>query len=174
MFAVLIYWWIRRPSGGPNNLYVYEPQQNPGRGLRARKPPPPHRSKAVLLLWFILIVNGYPLSVVLWLIVHFIRVALLPSAGKELSLLLFTCAVFNLSAVLVVRVPFPFGIWGRMWNSIVSVFDHYLFIYFKYQVTLGFINFQRLIQTTVDTYGRIDCVINNAGTSKCNKWFFSI
>ena len=28
------------------------------------------------------------------------------------------------SAVLVVRVPFPFGVWGRLWNSIVSVPDH--------------------------------------------------
>ena len=27
-------------------------------------------------------------------------------------------------------VPFPFGVWGRMWNSIVSVPDHCLFIYF--------------------------------------------
>ena len=25
---------------------------------------------------------------------------------------------FNFSAVLVVRVPFPFGVWGRVWNSI--------------------------------------------------------
>ena len=30
---------------------------------------------------------------------------------------------FNFSAVLVERVPFPFGVWGRMWNSIVSVPD---------------------------------------------------
>ena len=27
---------------------------------------------------------------------------------------------FHFSAVLVVRVPFPFGVWDRMWNSIVS------------------------------------------------------
>ena len=37
------------------------------------------------------------------------------------------CCV-NFSAVLVVRVPFPFGVWGRMWNSIVSVPDHCLFL----------------------------------------------
>ena len=34
--------------------------------------------------------------------------------------------VFIFSAVFVVRVPFPFGIWGRVWNSIVSVPDHCL------------------------------------------------
>ena len=26
-------------------------------------------------------------------------------------------------------VPLPFGVWGRMWNSIVSAPDHCLFIY---------------------------------------------
>ena len=46
-----MHWWVKRnPSGGPNNLYVYEPQHNLGWGLRARKtglsavylfPPPP-------------------------------------------------------------------------------------------------------------------------------------
>ena len=35
-----------------------------------------------------------------------------------------------LSAVLVVRVLFPFGVWGTVWNSIVSVPGHCLFIYF--------------------------------------------
>ena len=33
-------------------------------------------------------------------------------------------------AVLAVCVPFPFGVWGRLWNSIVSVPNHSLFIYF--------------------------------------------
>ena len=44
----------------------------------------------------------------------------------ELSPWLCTCVVFIFSAILVVRVPFPFGVWGRMWNSIVSVPDHCL------------------------------------------------
>ena len=48
-------------------------------------------------------------------------------AGKELSPWLFTCAIFYFSAVL--SVPFPFGVFGRMWNSIVSIPDHCLFIY---------------------------------------------
>ena len=60
------------------------------------------------------------------------RAVLWPSAGKEVSPWLFTCVVFIFSAVLVVRVPFPFGVWGRMWNSIVPVPDHCRFIYFKY------------------------------------------
>ena len=38
------------------------------------------------------------------------------------------CYVF--SAVLVVRVPFLFGAWGRIWNSIASVPDLCIFIYF--------------------------------------------
>ena len=28
---------------------------------------------------------------------------------------------FYFSVVLVVGVPFPFGVWGMIWNSIVSV-----------------------------------------------------
>ena len=46
------------------------------------------------------------------------RVSLWPSAGKELSPWLFSCVVFIFSAVLVVRVPYPFGVWSRMWNSV--------------------------------------------------------
>ena len=45
-------------------------------------------------------------------------------------LLAFLVCCFNFSAVLVVRVPFPFGVWGRIWNSIVSVPDHCVFINF--------------------------------------------
>ena len=46
--------------------------------------------------------------------------------------LAFHLCCFNFSVVLViVRVSFPFDVWGRMWNSVVSVPDHCLFIYFK-------------------------------------------
>ena len=62
------------------------------------------------------------------LLFNLFKIALWPSAGKVLSPWLFTCVVFIFSAVLVVRVPFPFDVWGRVWNSIVSVPDHYLFI----------------------------------------------
>ena len=33
---------------------------------------------------------------------------------------------------LILGVPVPFCVQGRMWNSIVSVPDHCLFIYFDY------------------------------------------
>ena len=67
------------------------------------------------------------------------RIAVWPSAGKELSPWLFTCVCvfffcfffFLFSAVLVVRVPFPFGVFGRVWNSIGTVPDHCLFICFE-------------------------------------------
>ena len=50
------------------------------------------------------------------------RIALRPSAAKELTSWLSTYAI-------LLCVPFPFGVWGRMWNSIVSVPDQCLFIY---------------------------------------------
>ena len=39
---------------------------------------------------------------------------------RAVSLTFHLCC-FNFSAVLVVRVPFPFGVWGMMCNSIVLV-----------------------------------------------------
>ena len=61
-----------------NDLNVYEPQQNLDRRLSTSKTglsPQKFitdRSKAVLLLWFILIVNVRPLYACLWLSFHFI------------------------------------------------------------------------------------------------------
>ena len=46
-------------------------------------------------------------------------------------LLAFHLCCFYFNAVLIVGVPFPFGVEGRMWNSIVSVPDHCLFMYFR-------------------------------------------
>ena len=48
---------------------------------------------------------------------------------ERLSRQLFTVLILN--AVLVVLVPLPFGVWGGMWNSIVSAPDHCLFVYFS-------------------------------------------
>ena len=48
---------------------------------------------------------------------------------RAVPLAFFFCC-FYFSAVLIVGVPFPFGVYGRMWNSIVSVPDRCLFIYF--------------------------------------------
>ena len=39
---------------------------------------------------------------------------------------------FFFSALLVVRVPYSFGVWGRVWNPIVSIPDHCLFMSFTY------------------------------------------
>ena len=61
-------------------------------------------------------------------ICSFFRIALLPCAGKELTSWLSAYAVL-LNAVLIGCVPFPFGVWGRTWNSIVSVPDRCRFIY---------------------------------------------
>ena len=52
------------------------------------------------------------------------RIALWPSVWKKICPSLFTCVVFIFSAVIVVRVPFPFGVWGRVWILIVLVPDH--------------------------------------------------
>ena len=49
---------------------------------------------------------------------------------RAVPLAIHSCC-FNFSAILVVRVPFPFGVWGRMWNSIVSIPDHCLYIYLR-------------------------------------------
>ena len=49
--------------------------------------------------------------------------------GTELSPLAFHLCCCYFSAVLIVGVPFPFGVKGRMRNSIVSIPDHCLFIY---------------------------------------------
>ena len=46
---------------------------------------------------------------------------------ERLSRQLFTVLILN--AVLVVLVPF--GVWGGIWNSIVSAPDHCLFVYFS-------------------------------------------
>ena len=50
--------------------------------------------------------------------------------GKELTYWLSACAVL-LYAVLMFFVPFLFGVWGRKWNSIVSVPDYFFLIYFN-------------------------------------------
>ena len=47
--------------------------------------------------------------------------------------LAFHLCCFYISAVLIVVGPFSFGVYGRIWNSIVSVPDYCLLIYFKYR-----------------------------------------
>ena len=47
--------------------------------------------------------------------------------SEILSRQLFTVLILN--AVLVMLVPF--GVWGGMWNSVVSAPDHCLLVYFS-------------------------------------------
>ena len=84
----------------------------------------------MLLLWCILIVI-FVCFLLDFDYVFFFRGALWPSAGKELTSWLSTCSVF-LNVLLVVCFPFPFGVCGRMWNSIASVPDNCLFVYFPF------------------------------------------
>ena len=51
--------------------------------------------------------------------------------GERAVPLAFRLCCFYFSDVLVVDVPFPFCVKGGFWNSIVSVPDHCLFIYFE-------------------------------------------
>ena len=53
------------------------------------------RSKAVLLLWFILIVSVRPLSVSFWLFVHFVEDSLVAICSEEMSYWLFACVVLH-------------------------------------------------------------------------------
>ena len=39
------------------------------------------------------------------------------------------CCFYFSTVLIIVGVLFPFGVWGRIWNSVVSVPDHCLFIY---------------------------------------------
>ena len=54
----------------------------------------------------------------------------------------FPFILFLFYAVLSVCVPFPFGVWGRMWNSIVSVFSSTLI---RYQIPLFCLNWQPVL-----------------------------
>ena len=78
-----------------------------------------------LLLFILIIIFGHILLLFDYLSILF-RLALWTSAGKERTAWLSACAVL-LYVVLIVCVPFPYGDWGRMWKSIVSIHDHRLF-----------------------------------------------
>ena len=65
--------------------------------------------RAVPLFFHVLFVRFLLVFALLFIL---FRIALWPSAGKELSHCLFTCC-FYFSAVLVVRVPFLFGFLGQ-------------------------------------------------------------
>ena len=50
----------------------------------------------------------------------------------------FYLCCFYFCVVLVVRVPFPFGVLGRVWNSIVSGPDHCLFYLLDSHYEMGY------------------------------------
>ena len=68
-------------------------------------------------------------SSVLCLSLTLFKIAWWSSAGKVLSPWLSALAVFILCNLGCLCVPFALGVWDRMWSSIVSVPDLYLFIY---------------------------------------------
>ena len=90
----------------------------------------------VLLLWLILFVNFRSFSVGLWLILHFIWDSFVVICWERAVPLAFHLCWINFSVVLVVRVPFLLGVWGRMWNLIVSVPDHCLFINVPHMIVI--------------------------------------
>ena len=98
----------RSPSRQPNNFYVYEAQQNLGQGLLQR----------ASFVVFILILFVRPLPVVFDYLFIVFKVVSWTSTGKELTSGLSDCAVISLRFVCV---PFPYGVWGKMWNPTVSL-----------------------------------------------------
>ena len=58
--------------------------------------------------------------------VDYLKDSLVDICWKRADILGIRLGCFFLYAVLIISIPFPYGVWGRMWNSIVSVPDHYL------------------------------------------------
>ena len=80
-----------------------------------------NQSKSSLLIWHYV---SY-----LFLLFILFRIAWWPSLWKSCRIG-FLLVLFLFFAVLIVYVRFPFGVQGRMWNSVVSVPDHCFFINF--------------------------------------------
>ena len=57
---------------------------------------------------------------------------------RAVPLALHLCC-FNFSAALVVHVPFPFGVWGMMWNSILLTSVVYTTRRFMFGLALLFV-----------------------------------
>ena len=125
-----MHWWARTPSRGPNNLYVYKPQQNIGSGLCTRKtdlsPLPSNLLPNVQMRCF---------CCSLFLISVFIRFLFVfdvfghfiwDSPVERAVVLVFRLCCFTQCHLNY--VSFQFGVGGRMWVSIVSVSDHCFFI----------------------------------------------
>ena len=134
MFTVLIHWRVRVLHADRTTCMCIWTTAEPRAKFSARKTPSnlslivPRRCFCCGSFWLSMFVRFLLVFELLFIL---FRIALWPSAGKDLSLWQVHLCCFNFSAVLVVHVPFPCGAWDRMWNSIVSVPDHCLFIYFE-------------------------------------------
>ena len=133
MFAVLIHWLVEvLHAGRTTSTCIWTTAEHRARLLQhttGLSSPVTQlfitgRSKAMLLLWFILIVNVRPLSGCLWLTVQFIYDSLVAICWERAVPLAFHLCCFYFSVVLIVGVPFLFG-------SIEAVPDRCLFIYFS-------------------------------------------
>ena len=147
-----MHWWVRSPSPGPNNVNVYKPRQNlqTERGLYARKtslsPPPSQspksfiteRSKVVRMLWFISIVNVRPLYVTLSFTCSWSYCLGLSGGhllGKSYPLGL-PLVLFLFYAISIVFVPFPYGVWCRIWIQLCR-FRIIAFSYFRMVLSMA-------------------------------------
>ena len=85
---------------------------------------------------------------------------------RPLGFPLVLCILYD---VLIVCVPFPCGVWGSMWNSIVSVPDHCLFIHFQRK---PFYAFSKYIGTEFDDVRGAEALnTHNDKSDRCFRGF---
>ena len=80
--------------------------------------------------------------------------------GRAVPLPFHLCS-FYLSAVLIIGVPFPFGVYGRIWNSVVSVPEHCLFIYLLFLMFLPLTSHKQTNSRTYLSHGLFILVLTN-------------
>ena len=119
MFAVLIHWWVEvLHEDRTTSMCIWTTTEPRVRLLQRQTdlspPPPPHTHTPVIYFWAFkgdasVVVYSNSMFIrflfVFDLLFNLLRVALLPSVGKELSPWLFICAF-----IFIVLVPFPFGV----------------------------------------------------------------
>ena len=70
------------------------------------------------------------------------------------------CCLFY--TALIVCAPFPFGVWGRIWNLIVSVPDRCLFIYFSKETVIKRLDYLFSTSCLVQRKSsEINCIVFN-------------
>ena len=73
----------------------------------------------------------------------------------------FHLCCFYFSAVLILGVPFPFGVYGRIWNSVVSVPEHCLLIYILYLMFLPLTSHKQTKSRTYLSHGLFILVLTD-------------